>query len=260
MKISKVILYDEPTVPEINLGNLKNFLQQTFPIEVKIRENILKQASQEIAKRIAECKVFNLRKDFEKHEPTEEEIAFEKSNFQDTSNTENIVMYDGFHLQKALSEIVKESENQEKIFHVFFTNKLTCTYDYNDYRYHGRALIGANPCIISTTGIIEAPAKPRKYYFELMTNFTQGVNVDTVKEKYKGQYLEYHDTRLSKIIEGYLLQAIFYYETGQPFCENENCRLFNAHWQKDLLKSQLEIGQLCQNHQEVLNKITKEKK
>ena len=70
MKISKVILYDEPTVPEINLGNLKNFLQQTFPVEVEIRENILKQASQEIAKRIAECKVFNLRKDFEKHEPT----------------------------------------------------------------------------------------------------------------------------------------------------------------------------------------------
>ena len=143
---------------------------------------------------------------------------------------------------------------------MFYTNKLTCTYDYNDYRYHGRDLIGANPCIISTTGIIEAPAKPRKYYFELMTNFTQGVNVDTVKEKYKGQYLEYHDTRLSKIIEGYLLQAIFYYETGQSFCENENCRLFNAHWQKDLLKSQLEIGQLCQNHQDVLNKITKEKK
>ena len=119
MKISKIILYDEPTVPEINLANLKNFLQRTFPVEVEIRENILKQSLHDTAKKIAECKVFNLRKDFEKHEPTEEEISFEESNFQDTSNTENIVMYDGFHLQKVLSEIVKEHENQEEIFHVF---------------------------------------------------------------------------------------------------------------------------------------------
>ncbi|NIM25751.1 MAG: hypothetical protein GTN97_09145 [Nitrosopumilaceae archaeon] len=257
MKISKIILYDEPTVPEINLVSLKNFLEQIFPIVVETRENILKQSAPDTAKKIAECKIFNLRKDFEKNEPTEEEISFEESNFQDTSNTENIVMYDGFHLQKVLSELVTESENRKEIFHVFFTNKLTCTYDYSDYRYHGRALIGANPSIISTTGIIEAPAKPRAYYYELMTNFTRGVNVETVKEKYKGEYLEYHDPRLSNIIEGYLLQAIFYYETGQAFCENENCRLFNAHWQKDLIKSQLEIGRVCQIHQEILNKIIK---
>ena len=255
MKISKIILYDEPAVPEINLKNLQEFLEKIFSVTVEIRENVLKQASPDFAKKIAQCRIFNLRKDFERHEPTEEEIDFEILNFKDTTQTENIVMYDGFHLQRTLAQLVKNSENQERIFHVFFTNKLTCTYDYNDYRYHGRALIGANPSIISTTGIIEAPAKPREYYFELMTNFTQGINIDAVKKKYKGKYLEYHDTRISKIIEGYLLQAIFYYETGDAFCENEDCRLFNAHWQRDLLRSQLEVGELCQNHREVLNKI-----
>ena len=258
MKISKIILYDEPTVPEINLERLREFLQQTFPVSVEIRSNILKQFSTNTAKKIAECKIFNLRKDFQKNEPTLEEISFEESNFEDTANTENIVMYDGFYLQKVFSDLVKKSENQEGIFHVIFTNKLTCTYDNDDYRYHGRALIGANPTIISTTGIIEAPAKPRAYYYELMTNFTRGVNVDTVKEKYKGEYLEYHDSRLSKIIEGYLLQAIFYYETGEAFCDNQECRLFNAHWQKDLLISQLKIGKLCQNHQEILKNIINE--
>jgi hypothetical protein len=116
-------------------------------------------------------------------------------------------------------------------------------------------MIGSNPAIISTTGIIEAPAKQREYYYDLMTNFTRGVNVETVKEKYKGTYLEYNDSRLSKIIEGYLLQAIFYYETGEPFCENIECRLFNAHWQKDLLYSQLKIRKLCEKHQKILEKI-----
>jgi len=252
LKISKIILYDEPTVPEIQLNNQANFLQKTFGVSVEIRENILKFASKETAKKISECKIFNLRKDFQKHEPTVEEISFEESNIQDTANTENIVMYDGFHLQKVLSELIPENENTIDLFHVFFTNKLTCTYDYNDYRYHGRALIGANPSIISTTGIIEAPAKPRGYYFELMTNFTQGINTETVKQKYKGDYLEYHDSRLTRIIEGYLLQAIFYYETGDSFCDNSECRLFNAHWQKDLLHSQLEVGRICPKHEKIL--------
>jgi hypothetical protein len=164
-------------------------------------------------------------------------------------------MYDGFQLQKVFAEFISDHENAQNIFHVIFTNKLTCTYDYNDYRYHGRALIGANPSIISTTGIIEAPAKPREYYYELMTNFTRGVNVDFVKEKFKGSYLEYHDSRLSKIIEGYILQSIFYYETGEPFCDNRDCKLLNAHWQKDLIYSQLESGKLCEKHQLVLEKM-----
>jgi len=248
-------LYDEPSVPEIQIEQLAKFLKEIFPVKVETRENILKCASNDIAFKIAQCKIFHLVKDFEIHNPSNEEIEFEKLNFHDTSQTENIIMYDGFELQKIISSLISKTEDTDKILHVVFTNKLTCTYDCNDYRYHGRALIGSNPSIISTTGIIEAPAKPREYYFDLMTNFTQGVNVETIKEKYKGAYLEYHDSRLSKIIEGYLLQTIFYYETGEPFCENLECRLFNAHWQKDLLYSQLKIRKLCKKHQNILLSI-----
>ena len=252
MKISKVVLYDEPSVPQIQIEKLKNFLEKTFPIKVEVRPSILKYSLKDTSFKIAECKIYHLRKDFEKHKPTHEEIMFEESNVQDTSITENIIMYDGFELQKIFTEMIPKQEESEDIFHVCFTNKLTCTYDYSDYRYHGRALIGANPSIISTTGIIEAPAKPREYYQDLMINFPLGVNVNSIKQKYKGQYLEYKDPRLSKIIEGYLLQAIFYYETGQPFCDDLKCRLFNSHWQKDLLYSQIEIGRLCKKHQEIL--------
>jgi hypothetical protein len=255
LKISKIILYDEPAVPEIQLNKLVKFLQETFSVMVETRGSILKFSSKDTALKIAECKIFNLRKDFEKHFPTHEEILFEESNVHDTSKTENIIMYDGFQLQKVLANLISKTEDTENIFHVFFTNKLTCTYDCNDYRYHGRALIGSNPSIISTTGIIEAPAKPREYYYDLMSNFTQGINVDSVKQKYKGKYLEYNDSRLSKIVEGYLLQSVFYYETGEPFCDNSECRLFNAHWQKDLLHSQLEVKKLCDNHQKILKII-----
>ena len=49
-----------------------------------------------------------------------------------------------------------------------------CTYDATDSRYHGRAVICSNPAIISTTGMIEAPARPREYYFEAMKCKMQG--------------------------------------------------------------------------------------
>jgi len=255
LKTSKIILYDEPSVPEIQLNEIVKFLEETFSVIVETRENILKFSAKDTPLKIAQCKIFKLGKDFEEHTPTNEEILFEQSNIQDTTKTENIVMYDGFRLQKVLANLISDKENKKNIFHVFFTNKLTCTFDEGDFRYHGRAIIGANPSIISTTGIIEAPAKPREYYLDLMTNFTRGVNVDTIKQKYKGAYLEYHDSRLSKVIEGYLLQVIFYYETGEPFCENSDCRLFNSHWQKDLIHSQLNKPKLCQRHQKMLSRL-----
>ena len=259
MKISKIFLYDEPAVSQIQLERLAVFLKEIFPVQVETRDSILKFSKKDTASKIASCRIFNPRKPYEKHTPSTEEVLFEEANFEDTAKTENIIMYDGFEIQKALTELIPNEERSSGLFHIFFTNKLTCTYDYNDYRYHGRALIGANPSIISTTGIIEAPAKPRDYYLDLISNFTQGINVESIKQKYKGTYLEYNDTRLSKIIEGYLLQAIFYFETGKAFCDKTECRLFNAHWQKDLLYSQLENGKLCETHQQVLKRLTSQK-
>lgn len=255
MKISKIFLYDEPAVSQIQLERLASFLRETFSIPVETRDSILKFSKKDTAEKIAACRIFNLIKPYERHNPNADEIIFEEANFENTSKTENIVMYDGFEMQKVLTELIPETERKSESFHIFFTNKLTCTYDYNDYRYHGRALIGANPSIISTTGIMEAPAKPREYYLELMSNYAQGINVKSIKEKYKGTYLEYNDVRLSQIIEGYLLQTIFYFETGDAFCDKIECRLFNAHWQKDLMYSQLENGKLCEKHQLVLIKL-----
>lgn len=256
MKISRIIFYDEPSVPEINLDNLIDFTCKKTGILSEKRNSILTLSNNITPKEIAGSRIFKLSMPYKKHTPTIEEIEFEKKNIVDTSTNQNIIYYDGFELQSALGKIIAKEELTENIFHVIFTNKLICTYDYNDYRYHGRALIATNPSIISTTGIIEAPAKPREYYMELITKSRQGVNLETLKEKYKGTFLEYHDPRLPKIIEGYFLQALFYYETAEPFCDNKECRLFNAHWQKDLLHSQLEVGKLCQKHQEILEKLT----
>ena len=116
-------------------------------------------------------------------------------------------------------------------------------------------MICSNPAIISTTGMIEAPAKSREYYLEAMKCKMQGLDIKSVKKNHSGEFLDYHDHRLSKIAEGYLLQAIFYYITGDAFCDSLNCRLNNAHWQKDLIHSQIKISKLCKKHQKILDDL-----
>ena len=242
-------------MPEINISGLSEFAKKNLhvEVEVEVRNNIFNNLDDYHARQIASSRIFNTKKPFREHEPNVEEIIFEKRIFDDKNKNENIVMYDGFELQKIVSNLIPQNELTLEIFHIIFTNKLTCTFDYSDFRYHGRALIGSNPAIISTTGIIEAPAKPKEYYIEMASSFAQGLNIESLKKKYRGQFLEYHDKRLSEIVKGYFLQAIFYIITGEPFCENLDCRLNNAHWQRDLLYSQLEVGKLCQKHQMILS-------
>lgn len=252
MKFSKILLYDEPAVPEIRLQDLGEFLQRTFRVSVEKRKNVFANATKETATELASIRVFNYRQEFQRHEPTPEEVQFEMETFENTAKTENIILYDGFEFQKIVSSLIPSEDSAPEYFHVVFTNKLTCTFDQADWRYHGRALIGANPSVISTTGIVEAPAKPRQYYLDLMANYGQGLNIESIKKKYDGQYLEYHDPRLGKIIEGYAMQAVFYQITGEPFCDLLECRLNNAHWQRDLLYSQLDFGKLCERHSRIL--------
>ena len=254
MKINKIILYNEPTVPEIQLEKVEKFLTKLFPINIEIRKNFSEYSDDEIFERIASVKIFDLKKPFSKYIPSVKDIQAEKDCI-DTTNDEEMVLYDGYEFQKIIGDIIPKDENESHILHIIFTNKITCTFDENDSRYHARAIINSNPTIISTSGIIEAPAKPKQYYFELMTDFSKE-KIDEIKEKYKGEFLEYHDFRLSQVIEGYVLQAIMYNETGDVFCEHKDCRLFNAHWQKDLIHSQIENQIFCDKHLKIIKKIS----
>ena len=263
MNFKKIILYNEPAIPVIDIKQLRNSLEEYFPIQVEIKDNIFKQFSTKNINKLSNSRVSDIRNPFSEHKSSSIEIEFEKKLCQDSSlmNTtvkvedakkiNQVFMYDGFELQK----ILRCFNNNNETMHIILTNRLTCTFDENDERYHARAVICANPAIISITGIIEAPAKPREYYFDVMSLKAQGLEIDSVKEKYKDEFLEYNDKRLTKVLEGYILQIIFYNITGESFCEDIKCMLNNAHWQKDLLLSQLTIGKLCKKHKDILTRI-----
>ena len=263
MNFKKIILYREPAISEINIEELANFLECNFPVKVEIKDNIFKEFSLEDIKKLSNIRITDIENPFSAHASSSIEIEFERKlcqnsslmnstiKVEDAQEISQVFMYDGFELQKILRYL---NDNNETL-HIILTNRLTCTFDEKDERYHARAVICANPAIISTTGIIEAPAKSKEYYFEVMKLKAQGLDKRSTKEKYKDKFLDYNDKRLTKILEGYLLQVIFYNITGESFCEDIECRLNNAHWQKDLLFSQLEISKLCQRHNEILSNL-----
>ncbi len=253
LKTAKIILYHEPTVQEIQLTEMQKFITDMFPVEIELRKNFFESSDEKIYEEIANARIFDLKKQFSRHTPSIKDIHLEKEN-RDLSGEETMPLYDGFELQRTIAKFIPTDEKTDNVLHVIFTNKTTCTFDDNDFRYHARALIGSNPTIISTTGILEAPAKPKQYYLDLVTCFSKE-SAEEIRGKYKGEFLEPHDSRLHKIAEGYLLQCIMYYETGEAFCEDRECRLFNAHWQKDLFYSQIEKRKFCKKHSKIIDEL-----
>ena len=263
MKFKKIILYDEPSISEINISNLVKFLKETLPVEVVVKDNFFKEFTSQQIQKVSETRIFEIQNTFRRHNPSQTDLELEEQfcknskimeqtkKPEEADSISEVIMYDGFEIQKIIRESLQDFEN--KTLHIILTNRFTCTYDESDARYHGRAVICANPAIISITGIIEAPAKSSEFYIEAMANRAQGLDITSVKEKHEGEFLEYHDKRLSKIIEGYLLQVIFYVLVEESFCDYMDCRLNNAHWQRDLLYSQIEIRKLCDKHQKILD-------
>jgi hypothetical protein len=168
-----------------------------------------------------------------------------------------IPMYDGFVMQKELAEMIPTVEISLDHIHIIFTSLLMCTFSEEDWRYHGRAVICGTPSIVSTTGIVEALAKPREFYLaQLLGGMAE--DKDILKKKFSGRFIDYdEEDKITAASINYALQAIFFFITsGEPFCNNKDCRLFNAHWQEDLIHT-IKKRTLCSYHRNLANKLSK---
>ena len=162
-----------------------------------------------------------------------------------------VPLYDGFVVQRLLAHSIPENESSVDHLHIIFTDLLTCTFSEEDWRYHARAVVCGTPSIISTAGIVEAPAKPREFYAQPFAD-------KDLMKRLAGRFIDYADRRMALAAAGYALQAIFFFLTdGEPFCDSDSCRLFNAHWQEDLIRTQVEDPELCLKHRSIANKFSR---
>lgn len=159
---------------------------------------------------------------------------------------------DGFYLQRIYSRIIDDNESHLSHFHLVFEDNLVCTYDEIDKRYHARPIICGSPSIISIPSIIEGPAKPKGYYFKQMLKDLLSISSKEIENEFASTFISYDDPRLTQVATGYVIQAIFFFLTnGNPFCSQYPCRLFNSHWQEELIYTQVINPVLCEEHLQI---------
>jgi Probable metallopeptidase family (DUF6775) len=178
------------------------------------------------------------------HEPNTAEISHELRDIKVLESVRS-EFYDGFWIQRVLYRALAgrlSGEMGSGFLHIIFTGCLFGTFDKR--RYHARVVIAGNPSLISTSGLVEAPARPKEYYYIKGGLVPSGRNVEELDLLYKGRFVEYDDPGISSILCSYALQAVNYELTGNEFCEDPACCLYNSHWQEEVLRTQLE-GKLC---------------
>jgi hypothetical protein len=234
---------------------IARYLKEKFgEISVDVRKPFITATSLEVetlARKLAETKVRDLMNPSTRLEPLPGEIGFERKLLQDPSLKLTGVLYDGFRLQAVLRELLPKDEFNIDNVHIIFTNRLFGTFDASDGRYHARVSVYGFPSLISTTGIVEAPAKPKEFYVLKQT----GLPIEVLKERFKGKFIDYDDERLTEVLKGYVIQALFYHLMLDPFCPNKRCRLFNSHWQEEVLEAQLGKPEFCERHSAMLMRL-----
>lgn len=176
--------------------------------------------------------------------PNSSEIEHEMAKLSGRENPRG-KFYDGYWLQRILYRLLSgkiSHEFDDQYIHLVFTSRLFGTFE--DRRYHARVVLTGTPALISTSGLVEAPAKPKEYYYVKGRLIQSGLGTEELDKMYKSRFVEYDDPKISSIIPSYALQAIFYQITGNAFCDNSDCCLSNSHWQEEVLKVQYE-GELC---------------
>jgi hypothetical protein len=263
--IEEIHLYDEGTAPTLDMHDVAGYLRlRTGCSSVSTHGSfVLEHCSPDerpaLGERIARLKVHDVDAPPTEYEPAYAEIEFERRRLANDDRGPFGVLYDGFGFQQVLRALLPSSQVRLDRVHVVFTNRTVGTWDENDRRYHLRSIVLGIPAIVSTTGLVEAPAKPREFYLarqQMGLAARSELTHALLKERFEGQFLDHDDARLTGVARGYAMQAVVYELTGEAFCTDPDCRLFNAHWQAELMRAQLGAPpEYCARHEALLDEL-----
>ncbi len=248
----RILIYNESRAENFRAKEVKYYLKERFPRAGISLEDALPREGlvNTLAKEFAKIRVLDAYKPFQGNEPLPGEVGFEAKVIRREALPMG-VLYDGFRLQELYQRsVLRERRNLNRL-PIIFTDRFFGTYEEDDLRYHGRAIILGYPVLISTTGLVEALAKPREFY----VGRRLGRDEAELKEMLEGRFIDYGDERMTEVLKGYAMQGVFYHLTGEAFCESRGCRLFNAHWQEEVLKAQLSEPEYCERHLKVLSQL-----
>lgn len=235
-------------------GEIKKYLEENISEgTVEMRGDFTRYHAgdrvDELAAELAEVRVTDVAAPFEYNDPLYGEIEYEKRVLSGRASPSG-VLYDGTKLHSIFQDLIPSEERNLDSAHIILTDRLFGTFDEDDLRYHARVIVCGFPSIISTTGVVEAPAKPRKFYIEKQLLGRDAIALEELKKKFEGRFIDYEDPRMTEILKGYAMQAIFYHTFKETFCDDPSCRLYDAHWQEEMINAQLEKPEFCERHEQ----------
>ncbi|ELY78179.1 DUF7001 family protein [Natrinema pallidum] len=253
--VERLICYRSPSTTAA-VDDIAAWLRARLDATVAVRDRFLDvHRTDDLAERFAEARVPS---------PYEREtgntmlgtIRYEERALE-TPDREGGVLYDGVGVQRALNAALPADERGLETLHVAILDRAIGTWGDHDGRWHKRVTVPGQPALVSVPGLYEAPAKPEAYYKEKQRHALLSGDApprEVLENQVNGDFLVADDPRTTEALKGYVLQAFHYLETGEAFCDREDCRLFNAHRQPELIDAQLRDPAFCAAHADLYDR------
>jgi len=260
---TSTFLYRDPSAATLRLDEVASYVRDVLGLRCEVRDEFFSlfggRDLNGLAHAIAATKVRNLTRPFEPIEPLFGEVEFEVRLLEEPRKRVPGILYDGYRYATLLRDLLPSEDRTLRVLHIVFSHRLLGTFD-ADGRYHARAVICSYPSVVSTSGIVEGPAKPKEYYtVKARLSIALGaVPFEAAKQPFAGRFIDYDDPRMTEVVKGYALQAAMYHITREAFCGKPECRLFDAHWQAELIAAQIDSGRLCHRHTTIAAEIRRE--
>lgn len=258
IQLDTIYIYDDPDIEGLDVGYLAGYLAGELPrLRVGVRGDFIthhlgrfsaaerKILEDELARQLAGARAATLLQD------DQQPIALPP----DSADLE--AAYVAQPLQAALRLLVPEDESGMDQLHILLCSDLLAEVSDQPSLRFGIAALGS-PSIISTSGLVEAPRKPREYYFRRVQYLMLGAedHLEELAEQFADRTAGYGDPRINEMLKGYLLMAAIYRALGDGPCTEPTCPLYAARTQTELLQAQTgPESRLCPHHAEMLDAI-----
>jgi len=247
--VQTVTLYRAPTTVA-DADAIATWLCDRIDAEVRVRDRFLdREGEDDLAEDFARTRVLD---------PYDQEtgntmlgiVRYEERALEHPERAGGVI-YDGQQVQEILRTRLPADDRSLDHLHVPLLDRVLGTWGDHDGRWHKRVNVLGQPALVSVPGLYEAPAKPEQYYKEQQKHAMLSGDApprEVLESEVDGEFLVEDDPRTTDALEGYVLQAVHYLDTGEAFCDAEDCRLSNPHRQPGVIEAQLRDPEFCEAH------------
>ncbi|MFW6152767.1 MAG: DUF7001 family protein [Halobacteriota archaeon] len=247
--VERVSLYRAPTAA-VDAAELADWLASRTGLDVTLRDRFFAAfADEATARELARTRVMSPYRR-ETGSTMRGVVRYERRVLEDPSRGGG-VLYDGLGVQEVARQRIPPADRTLDHAHVLVLDRPLATWGEHDGRWHKRVSVLGQPAIVSVPGLYEAPAKPEAYYREQQRHALlagESPPREVLESQVEGDFLVADDPRTTDALKGYVLQAVHYLDTGEAFCDDPGCRLYNAHRQPGLIEAQLRPPGYCDRH------------